>query len=194
MKILNLALCLGLLTCAANALSVGDSAYSVAVKNISLSADLSDSVGRLMPTNEIKIIEADDKKVKFSLEGYQSAKAQNIIYFTDKARIISVAFSKQAKFDAEVLENLGEYNKVKITAYTSPDALETDLKAIFSTAKKNHEENCGTCHPLHRGETQVANRWPALIKSMQSRTPLSQDEIWVITQYLQKHSKDINVD
>ena len=194
MKTLPLAMSLALLASLANALpSAGETLYATAVKQVSLNEDLSDNSGRLMPTNAIEILSADEKKVKFALTGYQSEKAQNIIYFTDKARIISIAFSKQANFQSEILENLGEYNKVKVVAYTTPEALEGDIDQIFATAKKNHEENCGTCHPLHRGETQVSNRWPALIKSMQARTPLNQDEIWTITQFLQKHSKDFNI-
>ena len=50
-----------------------------------------------------------------------------------------------------------------------------------------------TRHALHQPADYEANRWPGYIKAMLSRTPISKDESWTVVQYLQKHSKDVNL-
>ena len=174
-------------------LSAGELLYPSVVKEVSLSQNLKEVAGKLLPTNGVEILENSGGVVKFAVTGYQNPKSPNIVYFTPKARILVVSF---AKTKAPEFEKLGEedgFNKVKVIAYTNDGDFTPNLDEMFASANTKFLENCGTCHPPHLAHTQVANRWPALIKSMQARTPLNQDEIWVITQFLQKHSKDFNI-
>lgn len=171
----------------------GETLYGTVLKQVSVSGDLSHKDGRLLPTNAIEVLEVKDGVVKFSLTGYQNPKAPNVIYFTPKARIIAVAFSKQAKFQSESLGEEDGFNKVKITAYTDEGALSGDVDKIFAGAKEKFEASCSVCHALHQPADYEANRWPGYIKAMLSRTPISKDESWTVVQYLQKHSKDVNL-
>ena len=177
----------------ANVLFAGDLVYSSVVKSVSISPNLSDTAGKLLPTNAIEILEKKDGVVKFATTGYQNPKSPNIVYFTPKARILVVSFAKTKMPEFEVLGDEDGFKKVKLIAYTNDGDFSANLDEMFAEANTKFMENCGTCHPPHLGHTQVANRWPALIKSMQARTPLNQDEIWTITQFLQKHSKDFNI-
>lgn len=174
-------------------LFAGDLMYSSVVKNVSTSENLSDISGKLLPTNPVEILETKNGIVKFAVMGYQNPASPNIVYFTPKARILVVSFAKTKMPKFEILAQEDGFNKVKVIAYTKDGDWSSNLEQMFNTARTKFEESCGVCHPLHHPHTQVANRWPAFIKSMQSRTPLNQDEIWVITQYLQKHSKDFNI-
>jgi trimethylamine-N-oxide reductase cytochrome c-type subunit TorC len=47
------------------------------------------------------------------------------------------------------------------------------------------------CHSLHEVNHYTANQWPSLFQSMISRTPIENDDVWMITQYLQKHASDM---
>ncbi|MBQ2430865.1 MAG: cytochrome C [Campylobacter sp.] len=174
-------------------LSAGELLYPSVVKNVSLSENLKEVAGKLLPTNGVEILEKKDGVVKFAVTGYQNPKSPNIVYFTPKARILVVSFAKTKVPQFEVLGDEDGFKKVKLIAYTNDGDFSANLDEMFAEANTKFMENCGTCHPPHLGHTQVANRWPALIKSMQARTPLHQDEIWTITQFLQKHSKDFNI-
>ena len=174
-------------SCANAEVKAGETLYGTVLKQVSVSGDLSHKDGRLLPTN------VKDGVVKFSITGYQNPKAPNVIYFTPKARIIAVAFSKQAKFQSESLGEEDGFNKVKIIAYTDDGALSGDVDKIFAGAKEKFEASCSVCHALHQPASYEANRWPGYIKSMLSRTPISEDESWAVVQYLQKHSKDVNL-
>lgn len=182
-----------ILICALVGCAFGDTMYSDVVKNVSLSENLSEVAGKLLPTNAINILEKKDDVVKFELSGYQNPAAPNIVYFTPKARILALVFAKQKAPEFEIVGKEGNFNKVKVIAYTNDGAFSSNLDEIFSTAKQKYEESCSVCHQLHLSKAYPANRWQPLVKSMLSRTPLTGDESQTIIQYLQKHSSDVNI-
>ena len=48
------------------------------------------------------------------------------------------------------------------------------------------------CHPGHPSTEFTANQWPSIVKSMVTRTAMTKEENYLVTQYLQKHAKDMN--
>lgn len=170
--------------------------YSEDVKDVYLNSNDTKSVGKLLPTNAVRILETKDDKVKIALKGYQNPDALNVIYFSPTQRIIAVAFAKTAKPEIKIVKSgeNGVWNEVETIVYTKKENFTNDLKGLFDKAQTLYKDSCGVCHALHQTTHYKANQWPSLLKSMIGRTAIGKDNEWLVSQFLQKHSADVNVD
>jgi len=147
--------------------------YTDVVKDVYADANSAKSIGRLLPTTAVS----------------------NVVYFADGARIISVAFAKTAPFDIKVIKEgkNGKWNEVETTVFVQKDGFSTDVNAMFAKADKMYKESCGVCHALPQTTHFNANQWPSLLKSMIGRTAIEKKDEWLVIEYLQKHSSDVNL-
>ncbi len=151
--------------------------------------------GKILPTTPLEVIKTQDGKALVKLTGWNKGKMTRILYFSKGERIISAAFSKKAKYEVKVLktEEVGikkdQWSNVTITTWIDNKELTDDLNALYSKAANLYEKNCGLCHAKHPTKEFSANQWPAVIKGMIPRTPLSKEEGLLVTQYAQKHAK-----
>lgn len=173
-----------------------DMMYSEGVKDVYADATSTKSIGRLLPTNAVKILQTSGDRVKLAVQGYQNPAVPNVVYFSDFARVIAVAFSKTANPEIKVLQKGkdGKWDKVETIVYASKDGFTSDLKGLFNKGETLYKESCGVCHGLHATTHYNANQWPSLLKSMVNRTVIPKEDQWVVIEYLQKHSSDVNVD
>ena len=172
----------------------GQSLYPARVKEVFLSADKGKVAGKLLPTNEIFVEELGPELIKFKIKGYSQKKSPNIIYFKEGLRIISISFAKAQMPEITTLkegEGSEAYDEVELSAWTDFADFSMDLKGLFAYAKTTYDENCSMCHSLHAESHYNAAQWPNLFKSMVGRTGIDKDDIYLVTQYLQKHSSDI---
>ena len=169
--------------------------YSPSVKDVYADATSQKSIGRLLPTNDVKILANEGDRVKISVKGYQNPAVSNVVYFSDSERVIAVAFAKTATPDIKVVKKgaNGKWDEVETVVYAQKDGFTSDLGGLFAKGGELYKESCGACHSLHQTTHYKANQWPNLLKSMIARTAIGKDDEWLVIQYLQKHSADVNV-
>ncbi|NLC28659.1 MAG: cytochrome C [Campylobacteraceae bacterium] len=177
----------------ASAVLAGNISYATKEKPVYLDADSKRVAGKLLPTNAIEVLEELGDRIKFRIEGYQHPDTGSVIYFTDKARIFSLAFARTSNPEMKVInDSVGDgWSIVSVEAYTTKGDFEDDLEPMFERASKLYSDNCSMCHSLHTVDHYNANQWPSTFKSMLDRTPIEKDDVWLITQYLQKHASDM---
>ncbi|CUU70642.1 putative cytochrome C-type heme-binding periplasmic protein [Campylobacter hyointestinalis subsp. hyointestinalis] len=170
--------------------------YSTAVKPVYLDKTSNIVAGKLLPTNGIEILEEKDGFVKFSIKGYQNPAVPNIVYYSNNQRILSLAFAKTKTPKFKIIKEgkNGQWNEVKVNAYTTSGEFENGLEPMMKKASELYTTNCSICHALHKVEQYNANQWPSLFKSMLSRTPIDKKDEWLVIQYLQKNAKDSTKD
>lgn len=171
-------------------LLAGEIMYATSVKNLSTSVD-SPINGRILPTSKMEILEKVGDKIKVQLQGYVQKGRENAVYFVPKKRILVAALKKGGGYKLKTISKDGKWEKVSFTAYTKNGNLTKDLPALYKKANKLFSENCGLCHALHSTKEFTANQWPSMIKAMKSRTPLTKDQVFLVSEYLQKHSSDM---
>lgn len=158
----------------------------------SKAADVKKS-GKILPTTPLEVLETKGNKAYVKLTGWNKGKTKRVLYFTKGERIIQAAFSKKAEYKHEIIstEKVGKHNWSKVTIKTWIDnkELTSDINALYGKASKLFQTNCGLCHAYHPTKEFSANQWPAVIKGMLPRTPLSKEQGWLITQFAQKHAK-----
>ena len=150
--------------------------------------------GKILTTTPLEVLKIEGDKALVKLTGWNQGKVKRMLYFSNGVRIIAAAFSKKAKYEYKIIETdtTGKkpWHKVEITTWVENKNLIDDIKPLFTEAKNLMETNCGLCHAFHPTHEFSANQWPAVIKGMAPRTPMSKDQILLISQYAQKHSKD----
>ncbi len=177
-------------------LYASETMYSSNVKNLYETADSSAVKGRLLPTSKVTVVEKNSDKSKIEIEGFMKAGVSNAVYFVKGKRILVAGLSKSGKFDVKKLssskdENGVEWEKVVLTAYTKNENLSKDLKPLYDKAEDLYKNNCAICHPAHPIGEFTANQWPSMFKAMVNRTAIPKQERYLVTQFLQKHAKDM---
>lgn len=153
------------------------------------------SSGKLLPTTGLEILKVKGDKALVKLTGWNKGKMTRILYYSEGVRIISAAFSKKAKYEIKVLKTVTPkgskvaWSNVTLTTWVDNKNLVDNIDALYEKATDLFQKNCGLCHAYHPTKEFSANQWPAVIKGMIPRTPLSKEEGWLITQYAQKHAK-----
>ena len=115
-----------IVACAAFGASVN---YTDVVKDVYGDASSTKSIGRLLPTNAVEILQTSGNRAQIKVKGYQNPAVSNVVYFADGARIISVAFAKTAPFDIKVIKEgkNGKWNEVETTVFVQKDGFSTDV-------------------------------------------------------------------
>ncbi|PAF41084.1 hypothetical protein [Helicobacter sp. 11S03491-1] len=171
--------------------------YVDSVKPLYLTQDSQKIVGKLLPTSEVTIIKKVGNKVLLSLQGYIQEGSDNALYFVMGKRILIAGLTKNSGIKFNVLgtqkdkDTQTTYQKVSLELWSDEGGLSGNLDDLYTKAKDLYSQNCSICHSLHASTEFKANQWPSVIKSMSGRTGLNKDEIYLITQYLQKHASDV---
>lgn len=177
-------------------LNASEIMYASSVKNLFESQDSTSKKGRLLPTSEVKVLQNLGDKVKIEIQGFRKSGVSNAIYFVKGKRILIAGLSKSGKFDIKTLSSSKDeknitWEKVALTAYTKKDNLVKDLGSLYTKAQNLYKNNCSICHPAHPEHEFTANQWPSMFKSMANRTAIEKKDRYLVTQYLQKHARDI---
>jgi nitrate/TMAO reductase-like tetraheme cytochrome c subunit len=170
--------------------------YVSSVENLFENADSTARKGRLLPTSKVEVIDTIGAKVKVEIEGFRKVGVPNAIYYVKGKRILVAGLSKKNDFDIKKISsskdaNGVEWEKVVLTAYTNKKSLVEDLDTLNSKAKSLYKNNCSICHPSHPIDEFTANQWPSMFKAMVNRTAISKKDGYLVTQFLQKHAKDM---
>lgn len=174
-------------------LSANEIFYTGSVKNLYESSKNNVAKGRLLPTSKIEVLGEENGKYKIKISGFVKEGVEHALYFTQKNRILVAGLSKDNSFEVISSKKTGneDYSQVELVAFIDKDNLTKDLDSLYVKAAELYGNNCGICHSAHDKKEFVANLWPSIMKSMLSRTALSKEDNYLVVQYLQKHSKDM---
>ncbi len=184
------------ITFLSTALYASEIMYTTSVKNLFETSNSDSTKGRLLPTSKVKVLEKTDNKIKVEIEGFRKEGTTNAIYFVKGKRILVAGLSKSNDFPVKKLSSSKDedgttWEKVALTAYIKNDKLTEDLDSLYATSKELYKNNCSMCHPAHHVDEFTANQWPSMFKAMANRTGVTKEQSYLITQYLQKHAKDM---
>ena len=179
-------------------LANADTKYATSVKKLYANASDTKEDGKLLPTAKIEVLGTEGNKIKIKMQGYAKDGVDNALYFLPGKRILNAAFAKDAKIkDKKILksQNVGadKYNLMEVVVYTDSNDLSEDLKSLYDKASQLYTNSCGMCHKLHDKKEFKANQWPSVVKAMSSRSGLSKNDEYFLTQYLQKNAGDVEV-
>ena len=167
--------------------------YSDKVVSLYFGKDDTKQVGRLLPTNAFEVLKSEGNRSLLKITGFVNPAAPSVLYFNDSQRVMVAAFGKA---NPPTLKNVvkgknGKWDKASIEVWVDKAEFAKSDKEMLSRAQSLYKENCGICHTAHPEREFGANQWPATFKGMVNRTGIDKSEHWLIIEYLQKNSKDI---
>ncbi|OCL84313.1 cytochrome C [Arcobacter porcinus] len=167
--------------------------YTGSVKNLYETSKSNSTKGRLLPTSKVEILGEENNRYKIKIVGFVKEGVEHALYFTQKNRILVAGLSKNNSFEVLSSEKTGneDFSQLELVAFIDKDDLTKDLNSLYVKAAELYGNNCGICHSAHDKKEFTANLWPSVMKSMLSRTALTKEDNYLVVQYLQKHSKDM---
>jgi trimethylamine-N-oxide reductase cytochrome c-type subunit TorC len=149
--------------------------------------------GRILPTTPFEIISKKDNKLIVKITGWYLNGEARILYFSKGKKIMSAVFAKNANNKVEKLETKdidgSKWEKVSISTLISEGNYKDSIDVLMKKGSDLFQTNCSLCHPAPDINHFNPRQWPSVAKEMGSRTPLSKDEIALLSQYLQKTTK-----
>lgn len=173
----------------------GDILYASKVKNLSLENG-GKSVGRLLPTAKVEVVDISGKNVSLKVTGYVQDGAENAIYYVPNKRILNAAFSRTSGVKPTIIKEVKvegdkKWYEVEIVVVSTNDDLVGNVEPLYKQANDSYVANCSICHALYQPTKFKANQWPSIVKSMGMRSGLSKEDVYLMTQFLQKNAGDI---
>ncbi|MDU8924082.1 NapC/NirT family cytochrome c [Pasteurellaceae bacterium LIM206] len=188
---------------AANALSqhqgqfnAGDSTlYTLAISTARL---LGGEEIRFMPYAELTDWKAEGDQIIATVQGWQQAGAESLLYKALGKRINVAVLSDEAKAKLHTLQTVhdpvtdSEWREVSVQVKIDKSAVTSDLAALDAFGNNLNQSQCSGCHAAIGADHYTANQWIGVINSMKDRTSMTDADVRAVTIYLQRHAKDMN--
>ncbi len=172
--------------------------YAIATQPFWLSADIQQhNAGNLMPATELTVIKRQGDVLEAEVNGWQQDGVSEVFYAAKGKRILSVLSGEEARSKIRTLSTSTDadtglvWHKVALRIWLPKQQLIDNREQIWHYAAEMMSANCTGCHGLTALDRFNANQWIGVVKGMAPRTSLSQEQLRVLTQYVQQHASDM---
>ena len=171
--------------------------YTIATEPFFLKPDDSHNAGNLMPSTEVQVVKQEGDKVLANVTGWQQDGVAEVFYAAQGKRILSVLLGEDARKLLKTGTTMTDaetglvWHQVSLQVWLPRKQLIDDQQKIWRYTADMMSANCTGCHGLTALDRFNANQWIGVIKGMAPRTSLTQEQLRVLTQYVQKHASDM---
>ncbi|MDW9426978.1 cytochrome C, partial [Yersinia enterocolitica] len=171
--------------------------YTIATEPFFMNAGDSHNAGNLMPSTEVEVVKQQGDQVLVDVKGWQQDGVAEVFYAAQGKRILSVLLGEDAQKALKTLNTQTDpetnlvWHQVALQVWLPKKQLVDDQQKIWRYAADMMSANCTGCHGLTALDRFNANQWIGVIKGMAPRTSLTQEQLRVMTQYVQKHASDM---
>lgn len=172
--------------------------YTIQTQPFWLSAKESEhNAGNLMPSTPVNVVKREGDMVLVDVKGWQQDGVTEAFYAAQGKRILSVLLGEKAREQLKMLSTLTDqetsqvWHQVSLQVWLPKKNLIDDQEKIWRYASGLMSNNCTGCHGLTALERFNANQWIGVVKGMAGRTSLTQEQVRILTQYVQKHASDM---
>ncbi len=130
------------------------------------------------------------------VDGWSMEGAASVIFLNSDQRIVLAALTDAGQQAREVLDSKTDdygtnWQQVKLSGTVPSTDLSADASALWADGEALYSSSCSACHALHSPDQFTANQWPGSLKSMLPMVSLSDEQLELMTKYLQYHAKDM---
>lgn len=174
--------------------------YTISTQPFLLNAGDTHSAGNLMPSTEVQVIKREGDNIFVRVQGWQQGDITEVFYAAKAKRILSALLDDNARKQLKTLNTEKDeqtqlvWKQVTIDVWLPKDRLIDDKQKIWRYAANMMSSSCTGCHGLTALDRFNANQWIGVVKGMAPRTSLSQEQLRVLTQYVQKNASDMPKD
>ncbi|MGI2259011.1 hypothetical protein [Shewanella sp. GXUN23E] len=149
-------------------------------------------VGIIPVGTPMQELENHQGKLEVEISGVQPVADTRAIFMSDSQRILLAALLPQASDQLQVGSSYtdaygNQWRHVSLTT-TVPDQVVDSQQPLWQQASQLRDKACAVCHAAPEPSQLTVNAWPATIRSMGSRTALSQQQLHLLTAFFQYHA------
>lgn len=152
------------------------------------------TVGTLTPGTPVAVLatSGDDSQVRVT--GWSLQGSDTVLFQDVGLRIVLLVLDGDAKVDRKdgqtKKDDYGSsWNQVTISGWVATKQLADSADAVWQRGQQLFESKCSSCHSLHSPDEFTANQWPGILKAMGKNAALNQEQLELITRFLQAHAK-----
>jgi len=148
----------------------------------------------LMPGTAVTVLGTAGASTQVQVSGWSVEGAASVVFEGVGRRVVLAVLAADAKVDRKVVDSKKDdygstWQQVTVGGWVASDALVESLDAVWQGGRKLYESRCSACHSLHATTEFSANQWPGILKSMGKKAALDQDQLDLVTRFLQAHGK-----
>ena len=173
-------------------------AWSIATQPFWLTADNKQhNAGNLMPGTEVNIVKRENGMMLAEVNGWQQDGVNEVFYAAAGKRILNVLLGEEAREQVKRLSNYTDpethlvWHQTALQVWLPAGQLIDNQQKIWDYAASMMSANCTGCHGLTSLDRFNANQWIGVIKGMAPRTSLNQEQLRILTRYVQQHASDM---
>jgi hypothetical protein len=155
------------------------------------------TLGQLTLATKVTAIEDQGDATLVELVGWSMEAGPSVVFYSQDKRIQVATLTEEGQAAREILETMEDefgttYAQVRVRGTVASADLAATPEDIWAAGRDVSASACGGCHTVHPPEDFTANQWPGTISSMvPSFVSLPDDELELLTKYLQYHAKDM---
>ncbi|MCD1124984.1 NapC/NirT family cytochrome c [Jinshanibacter sp. LJY008] len=171
--------------------------YTIGTQPFYLQPGEQHNAGNLMPSTEVTVVKRDGDRVLVNVTGWQQDGVNEVLYAAEGKRILSVLLGDEARTNLKAQNSVTDpetglvWHQAAIQVWVSKNQLIDDQEKIWQYASTMMSTNCTGCHGLTALDRFNANQWIGVVKGMAPRTSLTEEQLRLLTQYVQKHASDM---
>lgn len=154
---------------------------------------------RLLPYAELHRWKEEGEHVKATINGWQQAGAESVVYMELGKRIMVALLPDEAKDKVKVVKTVfdevtgSDWKEVTFEINAPKTAVTANINALNNFGHNLNQTYCSGCHAPIGADHYTANQWIGVVNSMKDRTSMSADDVRAVTIYLQRNAKDMAV-
>lgn len=179
---------------ASNLIFASDLKFTSSDSQIYINSNDENSIGIVELATPVEVLELKDKMAKIKLKGWSADGFENVLFADIGKRIIYLNADEKIKKYAKVLQNKiddydSSWNEVSYEIWIKKSNLIKSKDKALEEGAEIYENSCGACHASPSIKHYTVNQWPNIIKSMETRAGLMQEERQAVIKFLQNQVK-----
>lgn len=178
---------------AAASAQAADTAYATTTTPL-LAAASGSQIGSVRPGTPFTVLGSSGGEAHVQLSGWVVKGSETVLFEAVGLHAVLATFPDKSKVDMKVVKSKKDdygtaWDQVQVTGWLASKATTDDVSTVWKKAENLYQTRCSACHALHQPDEFTPNQWPGVLKEMGKNAALDQQDLDLVTAFLQAHAK-----
>lgn len=152
------------------------------------------SQGDVLPGTPLTVLGSSGSDIHVQIEGWVVKGSASVLFEGIGQHTVLATFTSSGKLGDKVLTTKKDaygttWQQMTFTGWVAQNATVAKVATVWKKAENLYDSRCSACHALHNPNEFTANQWPGILKVMGQNASLDQQDLNLVTRYLQAHAK-----
>lgn len=152
------------------------------------------SSGSVLPGTPLTVLGTSGADSHVQIDGWVIQGSATVVFQDVGLHVMLVTLDASAKVDFKVLKTQKDaygttWQHVDLDGWVATKDTASSIDTVWKAAENIYDSRCSACHALHDPDEFTANQWPGVLKVMGQNAALDQQDLNLVTRYLQANAK-----